>query len=269
MINKYSLYQYLFFGFLGVALIGVAVWMWHEQRQYAKSGVLTVGLIKGRPIGSPTDMVEGFDWDLSYFIAQKLYKHLEFKVFWISNFESALQNEEVDVISASMVITDERLKRMAMIHVFSEPYPYLALLFWEHSYHIDVDHVKHIRDMNVFFKKHAIGVVQGSIWENLLKEYGIINLKTYDNEHTLVFGLKDGEVAAIVIGRVATDILLKQNSSIWALRVALDKPYGYGIGIALKKERQDLVKQIANVIQELKGDGTITMLQQKWFGKIY
>lgn len=270
MFNKYTFYQSLFFGVLGVFAVGLFFWMRYESRQNAKMGVLTVGVIQGLPLGSSGDLHDGFNWDLAHFLGLKLHKKIQRKLLWTSDLIKALDNDEVDVVCAPLNITDERLKHMAMIHVFGAPDPYITLLFWDDTYKKELAHAERVRDVLGFFEKHSVGVaIEGSIWDILLKKYGFKNVRIYRQEPHLVTGLKEGEVTAILVGRVSTDFLQRQQSNLWALKIALDKPYSYGIGVALCKDRQKIIKNVADAIKDLKDDGTIAMLQQKWFGKIY
>jgi len=260
------------FGFFVAAVLfffgGLFFWGFRSCEQKPLN-VLKVALIQGRPLGSSSDLHEGFDWDVAFQVAIKMHKVLETKAIWVSDFKSALFEGDVDLVSASMNITDERLNEMAMVHVYGKPLPYVTLIFWEPSYKSSVGGNISLRGMGDFFDKHAVGVVKGSGWESLLKMYEIKNIKTYAHEHNLVFGLQQGEVGTIVVGLVSADLLQKQNSNVWTLKASLDKPYSYGIGLAIKKERSDLIKQVADAVKELQGEGVIDMLQIKWFGKVY
>jgi polar amino acid transport system substrate-binding protein len=215
------------------------------------------------------DAYEGFDWDVAQFIAQVLHKRLKLKKLSWGDFLKELGDETVDIVSGPIAITDDRLQDIAMIHVYGKPYPYLAMAFWDSTHQQVLKNAKHIRDLVKFFKKRSVGVAWGTVWERLLKKYGILNVKTYESIDHLISALKEGEVAAIVLGIMSADCFQKQHSNVWFLKLAVDAPYSYGVGIALKKERTELIKKIADVIQELKDDGTITMLQLKWFGKTF
>lgn len=231
---------------------------------------LKIGRVKGVFLGSSSDLHDGFNWDLAQFLGQKLHKKIVFKELAWPNLIPALCNDEVDILCESLNITDKRKKEVALVHVFGEPYPYLTLLFWDATYQKKLENAKHIRDVIDFFENRTIGVaVQGGIWGNLLKEYGIKNIKTYEREADMVSGLRKSEVPAILLGRISTDFLKNRYSNIWALTVALDKPYSYGIGVAVNKDRPELVKQVTEAIQDLKDEGMIDIWQRKWFSRVY
>ena len=261
----------MIYGVVGyLCAVAVLIFFLFRGCERTPQDVLTVGLVHGHPLGTSGDAHNGFDWDIAFFIGQKLHKQLKRKVFYMSEIADALRKNEIDIVCGHMKMTDERMKKMAMVHVYGGPYPYLKFLFWDMSHQKELEAVKHIRDVLDFFEKHEIGVLgRGSIWEGLLKSYGLKHVKGFEDEMQLVRALKQGDVTALIVGCVSTDFLLNQYSNLWALKVEIDTPYSYGIGVALSKERRDLVKQVEEAIQILKDDGTINMLQQKWFGKRY
>lgn len=270
MFHNYKFYNYLFLTFVTVVIFGFSVWLWYEHQYSDVVKVLRVGVVHGLPLGSSGDLHDGFNWDLAQFIKQKLHSEIQYKELNWSQVVKALRTGDVDVVCASFNITNERLRDLSMIHVYGKPHPYATLLFWDDRYKKELGNVKHIRETQSFFEKYAIGIsIHGTIWEDLLQKHGIKNIKAYEQESHLISGLRQGEVAAIVLGRVSSDFIQNQYQNLWILQVALDKPYSYGIGVALNPEHKDMIQQITNAIQDLKDEGTITMLQQKWFGKIY
>jgi ABC-type amino acid transport substrate-binding protein len=253
-----------------MALIYGIKWLGRASSEYLRNKYFIIGVVSGLPLGSSSELHEGFNSDIGSFLHQRFKnKKLIRSPLLITELDEAIQNDKVDIVCASMNITEQRLKKIAMVHLFTGPSSELTVLFWDHKYKNQVKHCKHLRDLNDFFEKHAVGVVGGTVFESVLKEYGIKNIKTLAYEHLLMVRLIEGEVGAMIVGRLSADCLLKQNPKMWDLKVIIDKPYTYGIGIALHKDRKDLIKEITDAIQELKSNGTINSLQMKWFGKVY
>lgn len=253
-----------------LCILGILIFFGMRSCDTLPTEVLKVGRTKGVFLGTSSDLHDGFNFDLAQFLGQKLHKKVVFKDMDWQDLIPALYRGEVDILCDSLNITDERKKKVAMIHVLGGAYPYLELLFWDDAHKKTLEHVKHVKDVREFFEHHSIGVaIRGTIWINLLKKYGIKNIKSYENERCMVSALRNGEVSALVFGRISTDFLKNQYSNIFALKVSLDEPYSYGIGVALDNQRPELIKQVANAIQDLKDEGMINLWQQKWFGRLY
>ena len=115
---------------------GLFFWGFHSCDR-TPLDVLTVGRVKGSFLGSSSDLHDGFNWDLAQFLGLKLHKKIVFKELDGSHLISALKANEVDVVCSSLSITDERMKEVAMVHLFAAPYPFIQLLFcfWDINRH--------------------------------------------------------------------------------------------------------------------------------------
>lgn len=205
----------------------------------------------------------GFEIDVISHVANKLKKKIIFKKIDMQFLFSALENNTIDLVGASLAITKRRLDEMSIVHVYGKPHPDVAVMFWQEKnipVGLSIDDVKKLSQIK------PIGALEGSVWEEILEENGVRNIKAVENEHDLLLMLKFGKIAAAIIYPRGGEYFAQQNSEIKLVKVTLDKPWGFGAGIGIKKDRKELQAQVQKAVDELKQEGIIRQLQIKWFG---
>jgi len=112
--------------------------------------------------------------------------------------------------------------------------------------------------------KHArIGVMTGSTGEALtVARYPEAQVKSFDDIMDAVAAMKSGQLDAIVTGFPAALQVTKKNQELGLLSEPLDYE---DTAIAVKKGNDALLAELNRIIAELKRDGTLESMKQRWF----
>jgi aspartate/glutamate/glutamine transport system substrate-binding protein len=206
----------------------------------------------------PSDgQVKGFEIDLMKELAKRMLgseKKLELKEVTSKTRIPMLNNGDVDLVAATMTITEERKKQLDFSHVY-----YLAgqsLLVRKDS---DIQGVK---DLNGKVVMTAKGATSGQVIRDLVPG---VQLKEYENYADAFTALKSGKGDAvttddsILLGmeQQAPDQVRLVNEQI------TQEPYGLGMA----KGNKSLVKYVNQFLKEIQEDGTYDKLYKKWFKK--
>ncbi len=202
-----------------------------------------------------TGNLVGLDIDLAKIIAKNVVGNenkIKFVPVTASNRIEKLSSGEVDILIATMSITDQRQQ----ILYFSSPY-YIAgqAILTKKS-----NNATGLRD----FKGKKLIVVFGSTSERNLKtnvpEVEVIGFKTYTEAYNaLKSGKADGIVSddTILIGYALNDTTLK----------ILPKRYSqepYAIAFRKEKESERLLERVNYIIDNMESTGKLRKLQEKW-----
>jgi aspartate/glutamate/glutamine transport system substrate-binding protein len=206
----------------------------------------------------PSDgQVKGFEIDLMKELAKRMLgseKKLELKEVTSKTRIPMLNNGDVDLVAATMTITEERKKQLDFSHVY-----YLAgqsLLVRKDS---DIQGVK---DLNGKVVMTAKGATSGQVIRDLVPG---VQLKEYENYADAFTALKSGKGDA-----VTTDdsiLLGMEQQAPDQVRLVdeqiTQEPYGLGMA----KGNKSLVKYVNQFLKEIQEDGTYDKLYKKWFKK--
>ncbi|MBE6065874.1 ABC transporter substrate-binding protein [Clostridium cochlearium] len=222
-----------------------------------KEGVLKMGLNDTYPPMEFRDEkhnLVGFDVDLGEEIAKKLGVKLEIITNDWSGIILSLKSKKYDMILSTMSITDERKKEIN----FSEPYIVggQKLVVKE-----DEKDIKTVEDL----KGKIIGCQMGTTGEvSASKIEGIKELKKYDGVTQAFNDLAVGRINAVIAdGQVGGYYLKKRGGDLVLLDVKLTSE---PVGIGFRKEDTTLRDEVQKALDELKKEGTLSKLSEKWFG---
>lgn len=222
---------------------------------YKSAGEIKIGVDDSYPPMEYRDdknNLVGFDVDFGNAVGKKL----GIKMTWVptawDGVIPALQSKKFDMILSSMSITDERKKTIN----FSDPYitggPIIITKKSETS-------IKASEDL----KGKIVGVQLGSTGEDALaKISGVKSTKKYDKIPEALQDLTAGRVEAVVaddqVGRYY--MALAPNQFVVAAKMK-DEPFGIGY----RKEDSALTDVVQKAVNELKSDGTLSKISEKWF----
>lgn len=172
----------------------------------------------------------------------------------------SLYAKKFDVIMSSMSYTAERVKRVA----FSIPYAEASQALLVRA--ADAGKIKGAPDLN----GKVIGVKLGSPGEILQKrlaeqqKLAFKEVRIFDDHPAAYIALGQSKVDAVFNTVPTLAMVLKDAPG----KFAMVKGIGADnwAGIAARQEDTDLVRHLNEQITKLKADGTITKLQEKWFG---
>ncbi len=202
-----------------------------------------------------TGEVEGLEIDIAKALAKKLLgdeSKIETQGVTAQTRGPLLDNDEVDIVAATFTITEERKKSFN----FTQAYYTDSIGFL-----VKKDSgVKEIKDLD----GKTIGVAQSATTkdacEEKAKELGItFKYSEFASYPEINAALSSGRVDAFSVDK---SILLGYVNEDTEVLEEGFKPQDYGI--ACKLNNQDLAKYLDDFIAEIKSDGTLDALIEKW-----
>jgi arginine transport system substrate-binding protein len=255
-----KIYKYGFFLLLAFLAIG---FMGCSTSKQAKN-VLTIGLQSGYPPFEFMDSkghIIGFDVDLANIIAAKLDKQLVIKDMEFEGLILSLKQGKIDLIMSGMNMTPSRLKEIAMVPYHGDTATHLSLIFWGQI----PEGIQKLEDI-AHLPHGSVSVESGTIPEAFMGRYPQIQVKSFQGALAPLMDVKYGKSTANLVEPDVAEYLKGQHPQITIIQVPLppeEQILGFGIGI--KKENQELYKQITAIIEELKRSQEVKKLEDKWF----
>ena len=218
-----------------------------------EDNVLTMGTNAAFP---PYEFVDddgnivGIDAEIAAAIAEKLGMELEIKDMEFDSLITACAGGSVDVVLAGMTVTDERKESVN----FSDSYAtgIQVIIVKDDSEIATVDDLE----------GKTIGVQAGTTGDiYCTDDYGQDYVKQYNNGALAVAALNNDQVDCVIIDNEPAKNFVAANEG---LKI-LDTEYvteDYAIAIA--KENTELLEKINTAMAELKADGTIDKIVNKY-----
>ena len=235
-----------------------------NSAQKEESKKIVVGLDDSfPPMGFKDEKNEivGFDIDLANEVAKRLGREVEFKAIDWNSKEAELKSGRVDILWNGLDITDKRKENM----LFSEPY-------------MDNRQIVFVaKDGKVAVASEAdlagktIGTQSGGTTEEYFEnkpelKSSMKEVKYYPDYINAFMDLENGRLDAVVgdeiIGRY---YISKHPDEIQAIDTVIGTVSQFGI--AFRKDDQKLRDEVQKVFNEMKADGTVAKISEKWFAK--
>lgn len=222
-----------------------------------KHGELVVGLDENfPPMGFRNEEGEliGFDIDLAREVCDRIGVKLTLKPIEWDKKEDELYSGNIDCIWNGLSVTQERAERMLL----SEPYLEDELVFAVRTYS-DIQKVSDLKGMTV-------GVQSGSTTSEVIKEsdiYDDISVVYQKDNMTLLKKLKDGELDAVFIDSVSIYYIASNSEDFVLLPGVLSTE---DLAIGFRKNDTELRNRIQEELSQMKSDGTLAGISEKWFG---
>lgn len=225
---------------------------------------LVVGMMSGWPPFMSINkqgQFEGFDVDVAQAVAQKLGKKLEIiDAGSLAPLFISLDQGRIDFILSGLDITEKRLSQMAMVQYTGEKVDRLSLIFWK-QIPAGVTSIEDLRSL----ENATVCYEPGSSIDGYIKQLDFINQKPIAQRVDMVMDIKYGKSIAAMLEPKVAALLARTNPEIKIMPVPLPAEYQlYGMGIAIKKENNDLTQQVATIIAKLKQDDVLKNLEQRW-----
>lgn len=232
--------------------------------QYIKDrGKFILGLDdKFPPMGfrNDNDEIVGFDIDLAQAVCDKLGVELVVQTVEWDAKEMELSTKNIDCIWNGFSITDERKEALTM----TEPYleNTISMVVRKDS---DVKSMADLAGKNIALQagsaaEETLDVDSNKEFKNSLGEIkqfsdyatALMDLETKNSDAVLM----DSVVAKYMIGELGKDFVVLDEA------LAADE---YGIGF--RKGDQALADAVSNALSELKAEGKVKEIAEKWFGE--
>lgn len=205
--------------------------------------------------------IVGFDIDLAKEVAKRLGREVEFKAIDWNSKEAELKSGRVDILWNGLDITDKRKENM----LFSEPYmDNRQIVFVSKGSNISI-----ASEADLAGK--TIGTQSGGTTEEYFEnkpelKSSMKEVKYYPDYINAFMDLENGRLDAVVgdeiIGRY---YISKHPDEIQAIDTVIGEISQFGI--AFRKDDQSLRDEVQKVFDEMKADGTVGKISEKWFAK--
>lgn len=201
---------------------------------------------------------EGFDIDVAESIAKQMGKKLVLKdLGCMTSLFAALESGMIDVIIWGISITQDRLKKVAMVNYQGERVLSYPLLFWNKI----PEGVTSINDM----RDKIVCVEPASSQEAVLLKYNFIQPLTIDKVDDALLNIQYGKADAALVEPAIAKKFKNKYPEIQILDVALDsQDIVDGVGVVVRKNNMELFEQVSQAVAALKATGSIAQLEQKW-----
>ena len=235
-----------------------------NSAQKEESKKIVVGLDDSfPPMGFKDEKNEivGFDIDLAKEVAKRLGREVEFKAIDWNSKEAELKSGRVDILWNGLDITGKRKENM----LFSEPYmDNRQIVFVAKNGKVAV-----AGEADLAGK--TIGTQSGGTTEEYFEnkpelKASMKEVKYYPDYINAFMDLENGRLDAVVgdeiIGRY---YISKHPDEIQAIDTVIGTVSQFGI--AFRKDDQKLRDEVQKVFDEMKADGTVAKISEKWFAK--
>jgi arginine transport system substrate-binding protein len=202
---------------------------------------------------------EGFDVDVAYELSSRLNKKLEFKVMDLAELLFALSRKKIDILLSGLTMTPERARNIEMIHYHGGGQETLPVAFWGKA-------PEDIRTFGDIAQKGLRVVVEsGSSWEDCAETMGLTNVVQFSRYQDMILEIKYGKSAAILFDPDIVNLYTSKFDQLKVVNLPLEGKFKvFGLGIGLSKSRPALRNQVAEVVEQMRRDGTLRKLEIKW-----
>ena len=231
-----------------------------EPTKYEKimeEGVLTVGLegtYKPFSYHDEEDHLAGYDVEVAKAIAEKMGVEVEFEEIAWDGLLGLLDNGTVDLVLNQVGVTEERSAK----YDFSEPYVYSYPALITHK---DNDDIHSWEDA----KGSVVTLNISSNYAKIAEKYDM-DITTSDTFSKGIELLIAGRTDCLINSTMAfTDFVNQKPETPIQIVDILSEPDT--VAIPIQKGNEELVDAVNEAIAEMKEDGTLTELSEKYLGK--
>jgi len=192
----------------------------------------------------------GFDVELVEAVAEKLDRKAEFIDTSFDTIFRDLAQGKFEMVASATTITPEREKSVD----FSDPY-YLAEQAILTKAGSDIKSVDDLQGITV-------GVQQGTTGEEFVEEEAEAGeVRSFPEGPDLITPLQGGTIDAAVLDIPVAENLAKAQDG---FEVAGEIKTGEEYGLVVQQGEEDLLSEVNEALQEIKDDGTLNELYEKW-----
>ncbi|BAE81518.1 ABC transporter of amino acids [Chlamydia felis Fe/C-56] len=203
-----------------------------------------------------TGKVVGFDMDLAEAISEKLGKKLKVTEFSFDALILNLKKHRIDAILSGMSITRSRQKEIAMIPYHGEGVCELTIVSKQP---ISKEGILPLSQYS------SVAVQTGTFLEDYLLSLPGVCVRSFDSTLEVLMEVRGKKSPIAVLEPDVARVVLKEFSDLHTTKVDLPEDWwvlGCGLGIA--KDRPEHINEVQKALEELRADGTIHKLEQKW-----
>jgi L-cystine transport system substrate-binding protein len=196
----------------------------------------------------------GYDIEVAQEVAKRLGRPVEFVPTQWKSMLASLDAKRFDFVANQVSVTPERQQQYA----FSEPYTVSGAVVL-----VNNDNPKQIQGIDDLDGK-VVGTTQGSNFADAAKEAGA-EVRFYPGIAQVLTDLQQNRIDAALNDRLYALTELKETN--YSVK-AVGEPFTTETtAFAFQKDNTELQSEVNRVLNEMKQDGTLTTIAQKWFGE--
>ncbi len=202
--------------------------------------------------------IVGFDIDVAQAVCDRLGMELKLQqISWAAK-EQELNSGNIDCIWNGFALNEERAATMNL----TDPYIKGELYFI-------LKNDSKIKDQEELRGK-KVGVQAGSVQQSDLEQSDLgkdLEIVQYSDFLTAFMDLETGGIDAVCASSLIGNYLITSKNKDFITMDSRDISTSRGCVIAFKLGNDELKDKIQNTLYELKKDGTLKEISEKWFGK--
>ena len=208
----------------------------------------------------------GFDIDLMNAIGEKLGKEVQYDNMEFDGVVAAVQGGSCDAAISGLTINAKRKKSVNFTEAYYSGAAQILIVPINDTHYTGTTK----EELDEQLKNQTIGVCSGftgQFYANGDEEWGFkaiegANVKIYENVSLAIADMKNGNIGAIIMDdSVAKQAADENKDAVKVIDVALTvEEYG----IAVSKDNEELLESINQALKELKEDGTVDKLLEKY-----
>lgn len=201
--------------------------------------------------------LDGFEIDVWNEIGERIGYDIEYNTAEFSGLFGMLDIGKINTIANQITITDQRKEK----YLFPNPYVYSGAQLIVKKGNNDI---KSLEDL----KGKKVGVSLGSNYEQLIKEYDTNNEIKVITYQDFIGSLQDvsiGRIDAVMNDKLAGVINIKKSGLDLQLGGEPVHPLQNSFPFVNNDENKKLVEKINIAIKEMREDGALAEISNKWF----
>ena len=225
------------------------------------NGTLKTGIVSD--LGMPFTILQngrlaGFDIELDNRFAAYLNKEYAPVDMPFGSLIAAISTQKIDLITASMMITEERKKQIN----FSEPYFESAVsVIAKKKNIVQASTAKYTKLDDIADKR--IGIFTGTVHDAFIsKKYPAAEIFRFESTADMMLSVKSGKIDAAMFDLTTARILLKHNPELGLLS---DDVLNMPLGVGFNKGNPALLAEFNKYLKDIRQDGTYDTIYKRWF----
>lgn len=253
--------------YISIAIIVVFIFIYNIRKtehvtKSVNDDVLYVGTnVEYQPFCflDKNDQVVGFDIDVAQEVCKRLHKKCEFVSMSFDALIPEIQLGTIHMIAAGMSPTPDRAKRVFFTQPHLQGNPLVIVAPISFINHIKVDFKQEL------LNNYRIAVNQGYVSDDFVtdKNYSHIIRLSGSSVSEGLLALQSGQADLYIVAQDAIKPFFDQDNTHNYATIPLDGTQEL-TALAVSKKYPDLYKQIEEVIEGMKQDGTIAQFIKKW-----
>lgn len=204
-------------------------------------------------VDEKTKELVGFDIDLIRAVAEKAGLQIEVKNVPWDPLLAGIAKCQYDMAISSITITEERKKEMG----FSDPYIKAGQII---TVKFDNTTIKGKSDLT----GKKLGAQLSTTGEMESKKIPNATVKSYDTYDLAFLDVMNGQIDAVIADNPTAIDFVSRNKT--KLKTVGDVFTDENYGIAVCKNNPDLLQKVNKGLADVKADGTLAKIQEKWLG---